>query len=205
MGRSERRRLDSAGTSQAGGNETRPRRQFSRRRLLQASLAAALVMGGVAAAILRARGYRPPQGRKLVSLSGWQFVVVQHAARRITAADRQQDSSIPSADDVDAVGFVDAWLARVDARFRRDLGRFLAYLEHAAPLACGFGSRFSRLTPLEQDRVLSSVESSQSELLRAGFDGIRSLVFMGYYRDARTWRAVGYDGPWVGRPAGGWQ
>ena len=131
-------------------------------------------------------------------------MVVQHAARRITAADRQEDSSIPSADEVDVVGFVDAWVARVDARLRRDLGRFLAYLEHAAPLACGFGSRFSLLAPFEQDRVLTSVQSSQSDLLRAGFDGIRSLVFMGYYRDARTWRAVGYDGPWVSRPPGGW-
>jgi hypothetical protein len=172
---------------------------------LRASLAAVLLLGGIAAAVIRARGYATPQGRKLLSLSGWQFVVVQHAARRITAADRQGDSSIPSADDVDVVGFVDAWCARVDAHFRRDLGRFLAYLEHAAPLACGLGSRFSRLAPLEQDKVLSSVEASQSELLRAGFAGIKSLVFMGYYRDARTWGAVGYDGPWVGRPAGGWQ
>jgi Gluconate 2-dehydrogenase subunit 3 len=132
-------------------------------------------------------------------------VVLEHAARRITAADRRGDSSIPSADDVDVVGFIDAWFARIDARFRRDMGRFLAYLEHAAPLASGFGSRFSRLDPAKQDEVLSSVEASQSELLRAGFEGIKSLVFMGYYRDARTWRAVGYDGPWVGRPADGWQ
>jgi hypothetical protein len=204
MKRSESRRFDSNDAAQADGDETRQRHEVSRRRLLRASLVGALVLGGIAVAVFRARGYRIPQGRKLLSLSGWQFVVVQHAARRITAADRQDDSSIPSADEVDVVGFVDAWVARVDARFRRDLGRFLAYLEHAAPLACGFGSRFSFLAPIEQDRVLSSIQSSHSDLLRAGFDGIRSLVFMGYYRDARTWRAVGYDGPWVGRPAGGW-
>ncbi|HEV3189094.1 MAG TPA: hypothetical protein VGY54_01285, partial [Polyangiaceae bacterium] len=143
MKRSESRGLDSNDVAQAGGDETRRRHEVSRRKLLRASLVGALVLGGIAAAILRARGYKTPEGRKLLSLSGWQFVVVQHAARRIAAADRQADSSIPSADEVDVVGFVDAWVARVDTRFRRDLGRFLAYLEHAAPLACGFGSRFS--------------------------------------------------------------
>ena len=57
----------------------------------------------------------------------------------------------------------------------------------------------------DQDAVLASVESSSIDLLRAGFDGLRSLVFMGYYRDARTWSLVGYDGPLVNRPPGGWR
>ncbi len=179
-------------------------RRVSRRRILEAGLAAAFAIGGVAAFALRTGGYAPP-GRTLASLSGWQFDVVKHAARRIVAPDRPDDRTIPTADEVDVAAFVDAWLSHVTRRVRRDLGRFLAYVEHVAPLASGYASRFTRLGPAEQDRVLASIESSSSSLLRAGFDGLKSLVFMGYYRDARTWAIVGYDGPLVGRPRGGWQ
>jgi hypothetical protein len=49
------------------------------------------------------------------------------------------------------------------------------------------------------------VQDSGSDLLRAGCEGLKSLVFLGYYRDPRTWTILGYDGPLVGRPAGGWK
>ncbi|MGH7296060.1 MAG: hypothetical protein ACRELB_14050, partial [Polyangiaceae bacterium] len=101
-------------------------------------------------------------------------------------------------------GFVDGWVARMPARMRRDLGRLLGYVEHVAPLGVACSSRFTRLGAADQDSVLASLEASSVDLLRAGFDGLRSLVFLGYYRDARTWAIVGYDGPLVGRPSGGW-
>jgi hypothetical protein len=167
------------------------------------AFAAVLVLGGSTLAVLRTGGYPIPGDRKLLALSPWRFVVVQHAARRITAADRA-DPAIPSADDVDVAGFVDAWVARMPEKLRTDFGRFLAYLEHVAPIVAGHASRFTRLPAGAQDQVLSTVEASSSDLLRAGFDGLKSLVFFGFYRDARTWRIVGYDGPLVGRPARGW-
>jgi hypothetical protein len=186
-----------------------PRKTVSRRRFLAAVSAAAFVLVGSVAAMVRTTGYVLPRGRKPwfapLAFSTWQFVVVQHAARRITAPDRPGDPSIPVADDLDVAEFVDAWVSKMPARVRRDLGRFLAYLEHVAPLGVGLSSRFTRLGPDDQDRVLASVEASSHELLRAGFDGLKSLVFIGYYRDARTWGMLGYDGPLVGRPANGWR
>jgi hypothetical protein len=155
--------------------------------------------------LVRVRGYAVPAGRTLVGLSAWQFVVIQHAARRIVAPDRPGDRTIPTADDTDVAGFVDAWIARMPATVRRDLGRFLGYLEHLAPVAVSEASRFSRLAPEAQDRVLAGVEASSSDQLRAGFEGLKALVLMGYYRDPRTWSIVGYDGPMVGRPAEGWR
>jgi hypothetical protein len=137
-------------------------------------------------------------------MSTWQFVVVQQAARRIAAPDRDGDASIPTADDVDVAAFVDGWLGRMESRVRRDFGRFLAYVEHVAPLREGLAARFSRLSAADQDRVLAATEASSSDLLRAGFDGLKSLCLMGYYRDPRAWSVVGYDGPLVGRPASGW-
>jgi hypothetical protein len=178
----------------------------SRRRLLEGALAAAvLLVGGAVAVGLRTRDYSVPAGRKLVVLASWQWVVVRQAAERIAAPDEIGSMSLPTAHDLDVAGFVDEWLGRMNARVVRDFGRFLAYLEHVAPLACGMLPRFTKLTASEQDRVLASLEASQSDLLRAGFEGLKALVFMGYYRDPRTWSTLGYDGPFVGRPPGGWR
>jgi Gluconate 2-dehydrogenase subunit 3 len=181
-----------------------PAARLGRRRVFQ-GVFAALLVGGAAVAVVRTRGYEAPPGRTLQGLTSWQFAVVQHAARRIVAPDRPGDRTIPSADDVDVAGFVDAWVPRMNATVRRDLGRFFAYLEHLAPVGSGFASRFTRLAPGDQDTVLAAVEASSSDLLRAGFDGLKALVFMGYYRDPRTWAIVGYDGPLVRRPEGGWR
>jgi hypothetical protein len=181
---------------------TQPPR-LSRRRVLKVGVLAALALGGVAG-ILRSRGYAVPPGQRLLTLSGWQFVVLQHAARRIAAPDRE-DGSVPSTDDLGVAGFVDAWLARMRSDVRRDFGRFLTYLEHLAPLREGFGSRFTKLGAEAQDRVLAATEASSNDLLRAGFDGLKSLVLMGYYADPRTWGILDYDGPLVGRPTDGWR
>jgi hypothetical protein len=187
------------------GSSAAPERpRPSRRRVLKIGVAAVLALGGVAG-FVRSRGYGLPPGQRLLTMSAWQFVVVQHAARRIAAPDRADDPSIPSADDLDVAAFVDAWVARMRPDLRRDFGRFLAYIEHLAPLRVGLGSRFTRLDADAQDRVLAATQASSSDLLRAGFDGLKSLVLMGYYRDARTWAIVGYDGPRVGRPPNGWQ
>jgi len=186
-------------------NATSGSPRLGRRSFVKAGVGFALLLGGTAMAIVRTRGYAVPAGRTLSGLSAWQFVVVERAARRIAAPDRPGDRTIPTADDVDAAGFVDGWVARMEATMRRDLGRFLGYLEHLAPVAVGLGSRFSRLGPADQDRVLAGVESSSNDLLRAGFEGLKALVFMGYYRDPRTWSIVGYDGPMIGRPAEGWR
>jgi hypothetical protein len=173
--------------------------RLSRRRLLQIAGGAALAASGVVA-LVRTRGYPDPP-RRLVSLSAWQYAVAQHAARRITAADASDASiPIPTADELDVAGFIDAWLPRMRAPVRRDFGRFLAFIEHLAPIQQGHATRFTRLDAADQDRVLEGIEASSQDLLRAGFDGLKSLCFMGYYRDPRTWSIVGYDGPLVGRP-----
>jgi hypothetical protein len=136
-------------------------------------------------------------------LSPWQYVVVQSVARRIAAPDRE-DAAIPTTDETDVAGFVDRYVARLPRPLRRDLLRALAFVEHLAPLGVGLASRFTRLSASDQDRVLASLESSDQDLLRGAFDGLKSLVFMGYYRDPRTWRILGYDGPRVDRPDAGW-
>ena len=125
-----------------------------------------------------------------------QLVVLTHLARRVCAADRE---GVVTSDEVDVVGFVDAYVARMPARTRRDLTLFLGLIEHVAPLRIGALRRFSRLPPADQDRVLAALESSPVSLfggrVRGAFAGLKALLFMGYYRDPRTWPAIGYPGP----------
>jgi hypothetical protein len=172
--------------------------------VLRAGLALALAVTGSGLALVRTSGYVVPAAVKLEALSGWQWVVVSHVARRIAASDRPGDASIPSPDEVDVAGFVDAYVARMPAALRRDLLRAITYVEHVAPIGSGWFTRFTKLSAEAQDKVLSALETSNEDLLRGAFEGLKSLVFMGYYRDARTWKILGYEGPLMNRPPGGW-
>lgn len=167
--------------------------KVSRRKLLMfgGGLAVAGALG-----VVRSSGYVGPNGAAPVALSKAEWDTVQALARRIAATD---GPDAPSADDVDVVGFVDGYIASMDAPVRKDLLQFLGYIEQVAPLSLGLFSRFTRLDPAQQDRVLAALESSSSDLFRGGFQGVKALMFMGYYRDPRTWKIIGYDGPQVGR------
>jgi hypothetical protein len=181
-------------------------RPVSRRALLRAGVAIAVTAAiGGPLAIARSSGYAFVPKAPLRALSIWQAVVVEHAAARVLRSDREGDPSVPTPRDLDVVGFVDVYVAELPRDLRRDLLRLLAYLEHVAPLARGFVSRFSRLAPSDQDRVLSALEASDVDLLRGGFEALKALLVMAYYRDPRTWAIAGYDGPWVDRPKGGWR
>jgi hypothetical protein len=172
--------------------------RLPRRKVLKAAVAfGVLGAAGSVVAVVRTRGYdvREDVRAKLVGLDPWQYVVVQQLARRVCAAD---EPGVVTPDDTDVAGFVDGYVANMAPRMRRDLGRFLGFIEQLAPAGVGSSSRFTRLDDATQDRVLASLESSSSDLLRGGFEGLKALLFMGYYRDARTWRLIGYDGPRVG-------
>src|SRR5689334_10135147 len=112
--------------------------QVSRRRLLQAAIAFGAVGALASVAVLvRARGYVVPGGSTLVALDPWEWIVVRELARRVCAPDQE---GVVTADEVDVAGFVDAFAAKMPAKMRRDVGRFLGYVEHVAPIANGYTS-----------------------------------------------------------------
>jgi hypothetical protein len=168
-----------------------------RRKVLKAAVvsgAIAVLSGAVA--FVRLRGYEEPSGPALLALSPAQYAIVQHLARRICAAD---EKGAPSPDHIGVARFVDRYVAEMPERLRGDLFRFFSYVEQLAPAVLGMASRFTRLSTRDQDDVLASIESSSSDLLRGGFESVKALVFMGYYRDPRTWSIASYDGPLLGR------
>jgi len=90
--------------------------------------------------------------------------------------------------EVEAVA--EAILAARPEAIRRQLVAFLRVIE-VLPLPRHF-RRFSRLAPARRASVLHGLETSRYLLVRRGFWGVRTLVFMGYYTREDVQRALGY-------------
>lgn len=177
--------------------------RISRRRFVRWGIGGTIAVGLGSVLAWQLRGYVVSSDveRRLRALNAKEYLIVKAAAARILRSDRPED---PTADDLDVALFVDELVARLDEATRDDLKKLLHLLEHGLPISSGHVSRFTRLDGEGQDAVLTAMMMSSVGLLRGAFDSLKSLCAMAYYRDPRTWAAIGYDGPWVARPAGGW-
>jgi hypothetical protein len=162
-------------------------KKISRRKFV-AWVAAAFVAGGGGLAVLRAGGIHVPAevAGRLQSLRPWQYAVVEAVGARIIH---------PATADVGS--FVDGYLGDLPQEDRGQLLRLLTYVEHVAPLLEGRLRRFTQLPAAAQDGVLGRLESSSSDLLRAGFQALKALSFMSLYRRDESWQRIGYSGPMV--------
>lgn len=145
-----------------------------------------LLAGGLAA--VRAKGYSlPPElAGTLRSLASWEYVVLTAFGQRVLAPESAE------------VGrFADEYFVGLPASDRRDISRFLGYLEHLAPFGTGRGARFSSLSAQAQDQVLLGLAESPVGALRAGFNALKAVAVMALYSEPRSWPAIGYPGPVV--------
>lgn len=55
-----------------------------------------------------------------------------------------------------------------------------------------YGVTFGRLDPDRRARLLGKLQNSSVLLLRRGFWGLRTLVFMGYYGQPHVRESIGY-------------
>lgn len=147
-----------------------------------------MLAGLAAVAGIRLSGYDVPASitAQLENVSPWEGLVLAAFAARVLPAGATFD-----------LRFVDRYLTTLHPTDQRDIGGLVAYLEHLAPVGDGHLRRFTNLPSAEQDEVLEGLEASRIDLFRAGFQGLRAMVFMSYYRSAAAWRAIGYDGPVV--------
>jgi hypothetical protein len=115
---------------------------------------------------------------------------------------------VPEASALDEAGWsalealVEKTLAKKPAGMQRQLVTFVRAIEHLPRLR--WGRAFSALGPDERTRVLASLERAPLLLLRRGFWGLRTLVFLGYYARPEAAAAIGYRADargWEARPA----
>ena len=140
------------------------------------------------------------------ALSPAEVAIVDALAARMCAADVPYDSpgAPPTPRECEVVEFVDGFIADSEPAIARELHAALGALEHAFPLLIGSAHRFTGLSPEQQDEVLAAMYTSSIDLVSGCCAGLKAIVMMGYYRDPRTWGVLGYDGPLVSRPEGGW-
>src|SRR5258706_9926589 len=92
---------------------------------------------------------------------------------------------VPEAASLDEKGWaelaaiVEGAVADRPASLKRQLGLLVAALEWGPVVR--FGRRFSALDEPRRVRFLAGVQDAPLLLLRRGFWGLRTLVFMGYY------------------------
>jgi hypothetical protein len=167
---------------------------ISRRGFLRAGLAGGLVLAGAALVGRQLSGYAldGATARRLRVLSPKEYLIMQAVARRVVAPDA---ADAPSADTVEAALAVDAYVAQLPAPVQREVAALLQLVEHGSALFRGGASRFTRMSAAEQDATLRDWQSSSLTLRRRGFQALRTLAFIGYWRDDRTWPLLGYTGP----------
>ncbi len=85
---------------------------------------------------------------------------------------------------------VEQGLASRPASIRRQLRLFVRILNFLPLLR--FGRTFRDLDPERRTRFLLAIQDAPLLLLRRGFWGIRTLVFMGYYARAGARGEIGY-------------
>jgi gluconate 2-dehydrogenase subunit 3-like protein len=174
---------------------------LSRRGFLRAGIAGGLLLGGAAIVGRSLSGYRldAVTTARLRVLSPKEYLVMQAVARRVLASDA---GDAPSADAVDVAGAVDAYVAKLPPPVVRDVRALLQLVEHGSSLFRGGTTRFTHLSAEEQDAVLADWSRSSLTVRRRGFQALRTLAFLGYWRDDRTWPLIGYSGPMLPKRAG---
>lgn len=94
---------------------------------------------------------------------------------------------------------VERALSERPPRMRRQLVLFIRLIDALA--IARHRRRFRSLDQERRVRLLESLQDSPVLLLRRGFWGLRTLVFMGWYAQPDTARRIGYQGNARGWPA----
>jgi hypothetical protein len=170
-------------------------RGFTRRRLLQGSLAggALLALGGVGLALQSTRRGAPPS-QPLAALTEDEHAILAAVAARVCP---QPGPDVPGADALEIALAADrlfdlagpeatAGVKSALALFESGLVGAL-FVEHARP--------FTQLSGEDQDAVLLAWRDSSVLLRRTVFRALSALTSSLYYSDSRTWPGVGYPGP----------
>jgi gluconate 2-dehydrogenase subunit 3-like protein len=174
---------------------------LTRRGFLRAGIVGGVLLGGAAVVGRSLSGYRVDEAtaRRLRALSPKEYLVMQAVARRVLAADAPD---APSPDSVDVAGAVDVYVAKLPAAMQREVRALLQLVEHGSSLFRGGATRFTHLSPAEQDATLVDWQRSSLTVRRRGFQALRTLAFLGYWRDDRTWPLIGYSGPMLPKRPG---
>jgi len=171
---------------------------FTKRRFLKFSLlgvaGAATLVAGAGAYITQTNRYRHRYGQLLV-VDG-HLADIAHTLAEACVPNRP---GFPDIEQAEVVKRLDEELFFVSDHISSDL-KAAFYLLEMFPLAYGHLSRFSRLTVQERKQVLTAASDTQDDTLRAVIANLSAMMRWYYYGHPSTWKAIGYDGPFMNLP-----
>jgi hypothetical protein len=171
---------------------------FTKRRFLKFSLlgvaGAATLVAGAGAYITQTNRYRQRYGQLLV-VDG-HLADIAHTLAEACVPNRP---GFPDIEQAEVVKRLDEELFFVSDNISSDL-KAAFYLLEMFPLAYGHMSRFSRLTVQERKQVLTAASDTQDDTLRAVIANLSAMMRWYYYGHPSTWKAIGYDGPYMNLP-----
>jgi len=115
---------------------------------------------------------------------------VRHILYAVATAVVPESSSLDERGWAELYAVIDGAVAEREPRIRRQLLVFVRVLQLLAVVR--YGRPLTRLDVRRRTRVLEWVERSPLLLVRRGFWGLRTLIFMGYYTRADVGEAIGY-------------
>jgi hypothetical protein len=127
---------------------------------------------------------------------------IRPAFRALAATIVPRAAALATAQWAAVEAIIEGALLQRPVRMRRQLAGFIRVV-NLLP-AFRWGRTFRRLDPARRARVLRSLERSPLFLVRRGFWGLRTLVYMGYYGRPEVHEAIGYGARlrgWLEHPA----
>ncbi len=171
----------------------RPTFALTRRRFLWL----AAIAGGSTALGLRLGCY-PDDEWEGHHLARWEaHVVAAVALALIPDEPGQWPDQAPTP--LEVAAHVDRYLRGFPRPMLREIRALMAFLEQGTLAGCKF-RRITRLDPTDARQFLERLRD-QGGLFSQAFQGIRALIYVGFYQDDRTWPAIGYPGPQFERDA----
>lgn len=171
---------------------------FSRRRFLKLTLlgvgGTVAVVAGVGGYLTQTNQYRERYG-KLLSLDG-HLADIAHTLAEACVPDRP---GFPSVEQAEIVSRLDEEMYFVSDGISGDL-KAAFYLLEMLPLVKGHASRFSRLTTAERKFFLTKASDTTDDTVRAVIANLSAMMRWYYYGHPSTWKAIGYDGPFMNLP-----
>lgn len=163
--------------------------EIGRRGVLRGSASGILLVALAAILPTGCRGYpEPPVPLKF--FSDEEYAIFQAIARTILGLEDEA---------VDVAAEVDRLVSRMGRGVKRDIHWMLRIFEHGTHLFDLKGKRFTSLARDDQEQYLRGWMESSLGARRIVFRALKLLASLGYYGLPDTWKAVGYDGPWLGR------
>jgi len=104
----------------------------------------------------------------------------------------------PALADTDTIATIESLCAGLDPAITAPLGPLLRAFEWAPWIFDFTFTRFTRMSPEQQDASLRAWMTSRIGLRRQAFYALRNLAFVGWYSQPGTWPLIGYAGPLLG-------